>query len=303
MAASPPPSRRPRLPTAFHSLEWLRRFNVAAMGLSLAAATGTAFAAALGRPSSFGGVALATGLPTLVCGIAWALLLRTRKTIGTSKVRWGWLASLPLAALNGALACGLLFAADARETADVVGKLFIGLVAGATFGAFFWIPGLLATLAFFGGPLLWSQRLAERGLAGEERGERVIGGASVVLGALSLAGFVMQESASQPVKHPTMEALGGVFLAVAPVLAIVTGALAVGLAHARDKRRRAFVSEVESGNVKGYRIDEAPEGKVLLRVSTVGTLYRVANFEEEVLTLDANNEVREPARAMALREE
>lgn len=303
MAASPPPSRRPRLPEAFRSLAWLRRFNVAAMGLSLAAATGSAFAAMLGRSGSYGTIALATGVPTLVCGIAWALLLRMRKTVGPSKVRLGWLASLPLAALNGALACGLLFAADARESSDLLSKLVVGLFAGATFGAFFWIPGLLATLAFFGGPLLWSQRLAARGLAGEERGERVIGIASVVLGILAIVGYAGQHPSTVAGSHPTLEAAGSVFLAVAPVLAVVAGALSTGLAHARERRRRAFVADVERGEVKGYRIEDAPEGKVLLRVSTVGTLYRVANFEEEVLALDEHGEAREPARAMTLREE
>lgn len=303
MAASPPPSRRPRLPDAFRSLAWLRRFNVAAMGLSLAAATGTTFAAMLGKPNTFGAVALATGLPTLLCGIAWALLLRMRKTVGPSKVRWGWLASMPLAAVNGALACGLLFVTDGREHGDLLSKLFVGLFAGATFGALFWLPGLLATLAFFGGPLLWSQRLAARGLAGEERGERVIGVASMVLGALAIVGYLGQRSSAGAGSHPTLEAAGSAFLAVTPVLAIVAGALATGLAHARERRRRAFVADVERGEVKGYRIDDAPEGKVLLRVSTVGTLYRVANFEEEVLALDEQGEAREPARAIALREE
>ena len=54
--------------------------------------------------------------------------------------------------------------------------------------------------------------------------------------------------------------------------------------------------EVEKGAVAGYRVDAAPEGKVLVRVKSMGEGYRVANFEEEIYTLDEAGEAR---RAMS----
>ena len=296
--ADAPLSRGQKLPKAFRSLALMRRLNIGAMGLSLAAATAVAFSSTLGSPNSYGAVALATGLPTLLFGILWAFLLRSPKTVGSSKLRWGWLASLPLAAANGGVACGLLLASDSHGT-DIVSKFAIGVLAGATVGAFFWFPALLATLAFFGLPVSRSQRLAQQGLAGEARGERVIGLASAILGALALAARAKWGRAADYPSDQLLDAMGNVFVWATPILAIIAGAIATGFARARELRRRHFVSDVESGSVAGFRVEVVPEGKVLLRVTSVGTAYRVANFEEELFALDAQGEAREPPRAMA----
>lgn len=144
---------------------------------------------------------------------------------------------------------------------------------------------MLATLAFFGVPVSRAQRLAEQSLAGEERGERVIGIASVVLGALTLAARIKWgQTSANP--GSALEMMGIVFLWATPILAVITGVLATAFARARELRRRSFVSDVESGSVAGFRVDVVPEGKVLLRVTSVGTACRVANFEEEVFALD-----------------
>ena len=67
-------------------------------------------------------------------GTVWAFLLRSRKTVGKSKLRWGWLASLPLAAANGGVAFGLLLASESYN-GDYAGKFALGLLLGATIGA------------------------------------------------------------------------------------------------------------------------------------------------------------------------
>ncbi|MBS2014588.1 MAG: hypothetical protein JST00_17000 [Deltaproteobacteria bacterium] len=294
-------SPRSVLPKAFRSLVVLRNLNIAAMGLSLAAATATAFSRILGSPNEFGMVALATGMPTLLLGLLWAALLRSRKTIGKSKVRWGWVLSIPLAALNGAFACGLLFAGEGSS--DAVAKFFVGALAGGTIGMFFWLPALVLTLAFFGLPVSWSQTLATKGLAGEEKGERVLGITSTVLATFALLAHSYWEKSSLDPRNATIEMLGHAFSWGAPILALLAGSLAMVLALARERRRRTFVTEVEAGKVEGFRIEEAPEGKVLMRVSTLGAqggAYRVADFEEEVFALDEQGAAREERRGMAM---
>lgn len=267
---------------------------MAAMGLSLAAATAAMFAKILGSPNAYGAAAITTGLPTLLFGILWAKILRSKKTVGTSKLRWGWVMSVPLAALNAAFACGFMLASETGS--DTVGKFFLGMIAGATFGVFFWLPALVATLAFFGLPVSWSQDLADKGLAGEERGERVMGVASTLLALCAIAGHTWWGKAASFPGNATLDAMGNAFLWLAPLLAIASGATAAVLANAREKRRRLFVNQVESGHVTGFRIEQVPEGKVLVRVSSVGSAYRVANFEEEVYALDEEGGAREEKR-------
>ena len=83
------------IPTAFVAPKVLRRLNIAAVGLALASATGAVFG--MGAYELSG---LLTGVPTLGFGLVWAFLLRVPSTVGKSKVRWGWLASIPLAAID-----------------------------------------------------------------------------------------------------------------------------------------------------------------------------------------------------------
>lgn len=294
-----PPSRGPKLPHTFRSLDLLRRLNIAAVGLSLAAATATIFSRMIGTPNEYGTVAIVTGFPTLVLGLLWAKVLRSRKTVGKSKFRQGWILSIPLAALNAAFACGFLLACESGS--DPVMRFFLGMFAGATFGALFWVPALLATFLFFGLPVSWSQDLAAKGLAGEERGERVMGIASTLLGIGAFAIFALWGEISSHPRHSMLDMMGNIFLMLAPVLAVATGASATVFAQARERRRRHFVSEVESGHVEGFRVEQVPEGKVLVRVSALGgSAYRVANFEEEVYALDEEGAAREEKRAIAL---
>ena len=54
--------------------------------------------------------------------------------------------------------------------------------------------------------------------------------------------------------------------------------------------------------MSGFRVEEVPEGKVLVRVSTLGQggAYRVADFEEEVFALDQEGAATKEKTAMAL---
>jgi hypothetical protein len=271
------------LPPIFRSLRLLRGLSIFAMAASLAAVTGGVMAAIFDTPA----MGVLAGVPTLLCGLIWGLLLRMRATIGKSKLRWGWLASVPLAMMNGAIACGLTMAlVDHRPFLET---FVLGGLAGATIGAIFWMPGLIATLAFFGGPLSWSQRLADRGLAGEERGEGGVGAASALLAALGL-------TLAFTVDYPTPPAdavyqLGGTALLAFSLLGAAAGLAAVLLALYRELRRRRFVETAAAGNLAGFRVDEGAEGKVLVRVTSRGEGYRVADVEEEMLALTEAGEV------------
>lgn len=285
--------RRPaRIPAAFRSLRLLRALNVAAMALSLAAATGGVFANMFTQ-YAFGIIA---GVPTLLHGLAWALVLRLRANVGRSSIRWGWVASLPLAISNSALAGGLLMLTEPGHEHPLA-KMGFGAIMGATFGAIFWIPGLFATLAFFGLPVARAQAHAERGLAGEERGERIVGLTSAPLAVIGVLTTLAFEPRGYP-QSPNLEPIGLALLHAFAGLGLATGGLSAVLSYARELRRKAFVADVAGGKVRGFRLDEAAEGKVLVRVTTQGEGYRVADIEEEVLALDeAGAAVREAAPA------
>ena len=276
------------VPSAFQSARVLRALNVVAVGSALAA-----LVSAVGTVLTVPG--LLVGLPTLAVGLIWALVLRMRATVGRSSVRWGWLASLPLAMLNAAVACAALLADS--EPVSVV-KLALAAIVGITFGAMIWIPALLFTLLCFGAPIAWAQRLAKKGLAGEERGERFVGITSVALALLALLvsyGLGTQSYGTAGLTHGTW------FLRAVAILGALSGGAAALLAHAREATRRGFVARVERGDERGFRVDASAEGKVLVRVSSQGEGYRVADFHEEVFLLDEEGRATK-ARELALRE-
>ncbi len=288
------------IPAAFAAPKVLRRLNIAAVGLALSAITAATFGA---LTHDFSG--LLTGVPTLAMGLVWAWVLRLPNTVGTSNVRWGWLASVPLAALNAGLVAGALLA---TEKSGFSGAGFLGgMVLGVTFGVFFWVPSLVATLVAFGVPIAWGQKLAKKGLAGEERGERLVGIVCMVLavGAFALS-FRQDKAITIPGDKVMMSAkeslvqAGHVFMRVVAVLGALFGTASTALATARESRRKAFVADAESGKVPGYRVDATPEGKALVRVSSVGEGYRVSDFTEEVVLLDEEGRATESRLAQRL---
>jgi hypothetical protein len=257
------------VPPPLRTLRALRTLNVAAVGLSLGAIVGVAFQKLLAVD-----VAPVTALTTLLVGTLWAALLRSRRRVLGGRFPIGWALSPVLASANAALALGALLGSEKGLPAALLGALF-----GATIGGSVWVPALLATLAIFGWPLHRARTLAERGLAGEERGEAIAGAASTFIGAVALA---IEIGADGP-RSGTVCVLG--------LLGLLSGATAAGLAFAREARRRAFVGRVEAGEEPGYRVDLAREGKVLVRVTSNGQGYRVADFEERIAELGAENEV------------
>jgi hypothetical protein len=251
--------------------------NISAVGASLAAIVVVVLGSVFGRPHHFGSLAWACGCPTLAVGVLWVRLLWAKG----GATRSAWLSSIPLAAFNGALAAGLLFGIDERVS---LGRFAAGLALGGTVGFVIWGPALVAVLIFFGIPIAWAQKLAKRGLAGEERGELVIGLASLTIALVALG----IAHAQQPLpEYETGLELSGAYLTYAFALfGAGTGLSAAGLAWDREKRRRAFVASVEAGKVRGFCVEATTEGKMLLRVSSDGPVYRVARFDEPLFELD-----------------
>jgi hypothetical protein len=268
------------IPASFQTPRLLALLNNAAVGLSLASVVTPVLGMII--PGGLQGVL--SGAPTLLCGVLWAWLLRRPETLARSSLRWGWVASVPLAMLNAALTAGLLMIESGR---DALMRFIWGLFLGATFGAIVWIPALLVTLLCFGVPIASAQRLAKKGLAGAERGEWIVGLACV---AMSAVGLVL--SFDLPSIGATTNAAARVFIA----LGLLTGASSTTLSWLREARRRAFVADAEAGNLKGYRVDTTDEGKVLVRIAAQGKGYRVADFEEDVFELDAEGEAVRPKR-------
>lgn len=272
------------IPASFQTRSALKVLNVGAVGLALAAVTSAAFAGIF-HDSGLGSVV--TGVPTLAAGWLWAWVLRNPKTVGNTTFRWGWVASMPLAILNASLACGLLMSLE-RQAFDP-GRFFLGAALGATVGALFWLPALITTLLCFGLPIAWAQRLAKKGLAGEERGEWIVGLICLMMSFLGLLISLRTQGGL------SMTGFAGVWMTRAFALAgAFAAASSTGLAFAREARRRRFVADAEAGKIAGYRIDPTAEGKVLVRVVTQGKGYRVADFEEEVFELDAEGEATRP---------
>lgn len=274
------------VPPPFQTLRALRTLNIAAVACAMASLTAVAFSYLMGPLGHESGpgevVALVTGASTALLGALWAWVLRSPKTVGPRKLRWGWVLSLPLAILNEALACGLLLAYEAayNGSQSVLDGFLTGAAVGAFMGVIVWLPALAAVLVCFGMPIAHAQRLAQKGLAGEEDGERVVGS---YCAALSLAACALN---LQPLSRPTpVEVVGSWFTALLAVSGVLAGGAAVVLATRRERRRRGFVAGVEAGEVPGYRVDATDEGKVLVRV-TRGESYRVADFEEQVFELD-----------------
>jgi len=270
MSAAP----RGVLPRAFQSLRALRSLNVASVGLALSAVTAVVVAHVFSRLANgdtsvlrslggFGGFGIYVGLPTLLIGVLWAGVLRLRATVLRTSLRWGWVASIPLAMLNAGIACGLL-ALKAGDAGNGVEQLVFGAIAGATLGAILWIPALVATLVCFGVPIAWSQSLATRGLAGEERGEMLIGAASALVALLGVLLLFGGRGGLLP-DEVMLEWFGYRLMWLCALGGAATGMAAAILAQQREARRKHFVKEVEAGQVAGLRVDATSEGKVLVR--------------------------------------
>ncbi len=290
------------IPSAFASEKLLARINVLAVGATLAAGTAVAFGA-----SHFAS-GWAVGIPTLVIGSLWAALLRRPSTVGATSIRWGWIFSVPLAALNAGLACAGLFLSEPSH--EIVWPIIGGIVVGATFGIFIWAPALIATIILFGLPIAWAQAQAKRGLAGTERGERVVGLACTVLAIASLVVALVTGRPEGSWMDPTL-ASGWDFSLALGVLGTALGAASFALSTWRERRRRAFIASVESGEAHHpgthggtvqFRVEDTPEGKVLLRVERQGAgAYRVADLEEEICRLDEEGRATDVnARALHL---
>jgi hypothetical protein len=287
VATDGPEPGRPVVPAPFRARRAMRVLNVTAVGLALAAITVVLVGAAFhGEDAS---LSLAWGASTWVVGSLWAALLRSQKTVTRRSIRIGWLLSPPLAMLNAALASGALFAAG--PPSHLTGSFFIGALLGATFGAFVWVPALVATLICFGLPIARAQRLAAKGLAGEERGELIVG---LVCVAVSVAAVVLSRDGDGTPRDIVAPWLG--------VAGLFTGGGAALLAGGRERRRRRFVADAEAGKVAGYRVDATAEGKVLVRVAAQGRGYRVADFEEEVFELDEQGQATRAKSLTAMAE-
>jgi hypothetical protein len=255
--------------------------NVAAVGAVLASLTGEAIgplSAANAPPFVPPTDVLAASLSTLLVGAGWARLLRwPRNLFGV--IPAGIAYSLPLAFANCFLAELLAFSFD--DPSDVAG-LLLGYPLFAALGAVVSLPALALTLVLFGLPLTRARRMAEAGLAGSDRAEVLVGAMCAVLGTLA---FSLSFSAPPEIHQPATW-----WLRALASLGTTSGAFALAIAVRRSSRRRAFVAAVEAGQQPGFRVLDAPEGKVLVRVALEGAGYRVADLEEELFALDRAGE-------------
>ena len=270
-------------PGFFRSLGWLRALNVVGVALSLSSLVGVVFGCVLAEGEGFERTATAVIAGTLPLAVVWATLLR-----------WRLLIRRPALTIVVSAVLALVVDATVAMLRHTIwfgwGSRSFGshLVFAMQHDLFLWAPALLGSWLGFALPVRRAQEMAQQGLAGEEMGERTVGQAVVGLSALALGLFVILPRVPQRVWRP----LNGVVVeGLMPSLAVaglLAGALTTLLAWRREQRRAMFVRSVEQHEVPGYRIDETPAGKVLVRVATAShDSYRVADADEELFALDA----------------
>ncbi len=276
------------LPNAFRAPRLLRNLNVAAVGASLAACAGVVFAGILGPafspqyesadglfPHNWFTPGIASGLSTLAFGMVWARVVRKR----AGKIPIGWIAAVPLAALNAGTALGLVMS---TESSGGVPGFFGGLVLGATFGAMFWIPALVVTLVCFGLPIYLAQQAADKGLGSEDRGERTVGIAAACFALFALLVIT-------GVHRPRAE---GIILTSLAALGVLAGVASAIYATKRERNRRVFLGSVVMGAEEGFRVTDGAGQTLLVRVTRTPEIYRGADLEEPLVELDDSGDVR-----------
>jgi hypothetical protein len=307
------------IPRAFNSGRALQALNVVGVGVSLAAIGTTTLLALLfhtSRPTEF---VLAALPPTFVLGALWAALFRRRQIPWLRRVRLAWLAAIPFACLNAILTdIGLEVWSPSVHLSLADGsvmRLAFSVLGIASIGAIFWGPACLVTLLFFGVPLFWAERAAEKGMTGSDRGEFIVGLCAMAMSAVSFA-LVQALGPSWFAQAYAPDAMADVLAAnqvmsLWSALGMALGCTSALLAAIRLSQRRAFVTRVEAGAVAGYRIAETDDGKVLLRIlEQTEVSYRVAaapqqETEEPLFELGSSGEslrafhVREPKRSPA----
>jgi hypothetical protein len=211
----------------------------------------------------------------LLCGCSWAALLDGGKT--RRAVVGRWLASVPLAMTNGALTLGSLFGLEqARSFEGSAQAFFVGGLVGATAGVVVWGPALILTLLFLGLPIGVASAMAKEGLAGEDRGDAIVG---LTCGALGLFTLLPLGTTRAPLPAEVWTQ------SAAAVLACLLAGAVVAAAIVRRAKRRALLRDVASGRRCDYRVATTPEGRRLARVQA-GAGYRVADVEEPICQLD-----------------
>jgi hypothetical protein len=257
----------------------LRRLNLVAVASTLAACTGVV-ASLFDTANDLATVSVGTicSASTLAYGLLWAALLRSR----FGRFPTGWFLAVPLAALNAGTSLGFVLLASPAESS--FSSFLSGLFLGATFGAFVWVPALVATLLVFGIPLALGQRAARDGLGSEERGER-----TVALVSMALATLALVATASMP-----QRASSTAWLLALGVIGVGSAAYAALDATRRERSRRSFLESVESGEAPGFRIEAFPnQPRHLVRVLASGEAgYREPRFAEPLAELDERGEVK-----------
>jgi hypothetical protein len=232
--------------------------------------------------------------------------------VGRKQRRIGWLLSAPLAILNMQVAMTIVFRHNEISWVETLINILPATLFCAIFGAIIWGPALVLTLVAFGVPIAWSQKQAEKGLAGEERGEVAVGLTVALLSLLALTLgasrypsayyrpelFHLDEdrfSEEPGASRGTSEVVKSLHapdspatwaLAALGVLGAGCGGAAAWLGLSRERRRRRFVASAEAGNENGYTVRETPEGKVLVRVAPDQPTYRAFDEDEDLFALD-----------------
>lgn len=268
------------LPPAFRKLWLLAALNVVAVGLALGAFT----CAACPDLESAGEIRGWCGAVASVVGAFWAWLIRQPWYVGEPGIRRGWVASLPLAMAIALLALLLQLPLLA----------FLALPVPLMLAAYFGLKGWVVTMLCLGLPIARAQRLAERGLAGEEKGEALIGAACVVL---SVVAVVVAVGDAHMQWHEELLARRATIALAA--LATLSGGIATVLSLVRGASRRRFVIRAATGRVPGLRVDPREAGRVLVRIgggARVGVEgYRTAALDEELFELDERGEAQWPS--------
>ena len=139
-------------------------------------------------------------------------------------------------------------------------------------------------------PLQLARTRAERGVAGQERGEAIVASVSLATALPVLAPRLL---AAMVGVGAYQNRFATTLMVLAAIAALVNVAALV-LAVVRSLGRARFLRRVTDGHEPSFRIDDTAHGRALVRVTKQGEGYRVADFTETLLELSELGELRAP---------
>ncbi|MFI5298882.1 MAG: hypothetical protein ACHREM_12360 [Polyangiales bacterium] len=268
------------LPVAFTATTRTKVWACWSVGTSLAAATSLCVGSCA-HP-------LAVGTSVTIVGTLWARWMLRPKRDGWRNRNLDWLSAIPAAMTSAVFAVVLAFwPSNLRHGVS-------NAVFASTFGAFVYLPAMVAALAIFGLPIERARAAETQGIDAAERAHGVLG---LVSSALAILAWLFRDNVSRSgsvlslafgvsdgVRGPPPSDTVGFFAMLGLASSLVV--IAVVLSRAWD--RVDFLRKLEAGPANGFRVETRSGSTVVLEAAHEAADYRAADDEQAVMELDGD---------------